>query len=194
MRMTLRTSFLPVSTTGLRNAPRSTSLIVSNLQSPLDTFILSFVQRPFLLMVPERAKKAPIVGWMLRLAGMIFVSSDRRGQLAALKACTDALKTGKSVAVFPEGMPRMDGVIASFPSAIFSAARKSGVPIVPVTINGSFKMFGSGFAPVRRPSTSISLTVHETVSYDSDDKETARNVREVIRNGLPASLRGESDS
>ncbi|CAN8067501.1 unnamed protein product [Agarophyton chilense] len=176
---------------GLHNTPRSPSLIISNLQSPLDTFILSFLQRPYLLLVPERAKRAPLVGWMLRLAGMIFVSSDRRGQMAALIACTEALKNGKSVALFPEAVPRLDGVIASFPSAIFSAARKSGVPIVPVTIDGSYRVFEADRATVRRPSKPISVTVHKPVTADPDDKKTALNVRDIIRSELPRELRGE---
>lgn len=189
--MTMRTAFIPVAVKAAERSATNPALIISNLQSPLDTFLLSFVRRPFLLLVPERAKSAPVIGWMLRLAGVIFVPADRRGQMKALVASVDALKNGKSVAMFPEGVPKTDGVIRPFPSAVFSAARKAQVPVVPVTINGSYQLFDGGVMPKRRPSTSILITVHEEIKADPDDSKTALTTREIIRNVLPRELQGE---
>lgn len=190
--MTLTTCFLNISVTGSKNLPQATSLIVANMQSPLDLFVLSFLSRPFLVIAPERARKAPIFGWMLRLAGAIFVPATRRGQMQALTASVEALKAGNSVAMFPEATPSGDGIIQRFLSPVFSVARKALVPIVPVTIHGTFRMFENGVIPTTRPKQPISLQVHEPILADADDRKTAQIVYDCIRKGLPEHLRGDA--
>jgi len=52
----------------------------------------------------------------------------------------DGVRAGKSLAVFPEGTRTPDGQLQEFKQGAFKIAVRAGVPIVPVTIRGTFKL------------------------------------------------------
>lgn len=111
--------------------------------------------------------------------------------MKALEDAGDVLSRGSSVVVFPEGVPHPSGVMSKFPSPAFRAARKGGVPVVPVTIHGSGEMFEEGsFVPVRRAKDGITVTVHPSIPLDAgDDQAIATLAFDAIKGGLPEHLR-----
>jgi 1-acyl-sn-glycerol-3-phosphate acyltransferase len=50
------------------------------------------------------------------------------------------VRNGRSLAVFPEGSRTHDGALQEFLPGAFKLALKAGVPIVPVTIRGTFAL------------------------------------------------------
>lgn len=189
MRDIMRTAFVRVKVHGRENLPSGASLVVANSQSPLDMFALAFLRLDLRFMAPTRAFTLPILGWMLARAGWIGVGGvDRKSQMKTLGDIGSKLTEGSSVAIFPEGGMSQSGVMKRFPSIAFRPARKSGVPIVPVTIHGGGSM-GEGLVPYKYPKDGIQVTVHPPISLDSgSDKEIAQQAYEVIRSGLPAHL------
>lgn len=192
MRDTIRGSFLTVRVLGQENLLRGPALYVCNHQSPLDIFVLAFLRRPLKFMLPAKAFRLPVIGWIMSLAGWIRVEgTDRRSQMNALKAAGEEL-THSAVVVFPEGVPSTSGRISKFSPLAFRAATEAGVPVLPLTIHGTGSMCAeSSVLPVRRPTRPITITIHEPISQDvRDTKEIATRAYDVVRSALPQHLQG----
>jgi lyso-ornithine lipid O-acyltransferase len=78
----------------------------------------------------------PLVGWLARIAGTIFVSRDRpslsRDQADAVAT---ALKSGRSVVLFAEGGTGDGHTLLPFRAALFASAVDAGVPVQPVAVD-----------------------------------------------------------
>lgn len=61
--------------------------------------------------------------------------------LSSLKLACKLLQEGKKVLVFPEGTRSVDGEIANFRNGIGLLAKKSGCPVIPAYIHGSFDLW-----------------------------------------------------
>jgi 1-acyl-sn-glycerol-3-phosphate acyltransferase len=171
------------------NAP---ALFVANCQSSLDIFALAFVKRRMRFIVPSAALRAPLIGWVMSFAQWVGVSgADRRGQMNALKDATSVLENGGSMCIFPEGSPSETGRMSPFSSAAFRAAKKAGVPIVPVTIDGTRQMFVPNVAvPSRSPTGPIRITIHLPIdSGVGDEKEIAELAFRAVNSALPDEVR-----
>lgn len=126
---------------GLDAIDRSqTPLIVSNhlsnLDGPLLVQVLPFNSR---VMIKAEARRLPLVGWIMQLAGFVFVdrSSAARRQEALAEAVERITRTRCSFLVFPEGTRSRDGTMRGFKKGSFVIARRAGVPVLPVRIQGS---------------------------------------------------------
>jgi len=83
----------------------------------------------------------PVFGWSLWAGG--FIPIDRKNRARAKDAFEIAarrIRAGASVLFFPEGSRSRDGRLKDFERGGFLLALKSGVPIVPVGIEGSFEI------------------------------------------------------
>jgi 1-acyl-sn-glycerol-3-phosphate acyltransferase len=83
----------------------------------------------------------PLFGWALFLARHVFIDrSNPKRSLRSMDAAARRLPKGVSLAVFPEGTRSDDGVIRDFKSGGFLLAVRNGLPILPVTVNGSWRV------------------------------------------------------
>jgi 1-acyl-sn-glycerol-3-phosphate acyltransferase len=167
-------------------------LFVANCQSPLDMFALSYAKRRMRFIVPSAALRAPFIGWVMSFAQWVGVTgSDRRGQMNALKDATSVLESGGSMCIFPEGAPSETGRMSPFSSAAFRAAKKAGVPVVPITIDGTRQMFTSNATvPSRSPTEPIRITIHAPIAMDAgDEKKIAELAFQAVNSGLPPGIR-----
>jgi len=85
--------------------------------------------------------RIPIFGWALHAGG--FVPIDRKDRSTARESFAAAiaeLTRGVSVLIFPEEERTLDGRVLPFQRGGFLLALKSGLPIVPVGIEGAFEV------------------------------------------------------
>jgi 1-acyl-sn-glycerol-3-phosphate acyltransferase len=83
----------------------------------------------------------PFMGWHLWSAGNFPIDrSDPRKTAKSLRKVIEGVRSGKSLAVFPEGTRTPDGRLQEFKHGAFKIAVRAGVPIVPVSIRGTFKL------------------------------------------------------
>jgi 1-acyl-sn-glycerol-3-phosphate acyltransferase len=68
---------------------------------------------------------------------------DRRQSLQAIKDGIAKLQNGHSLVIFPEGTRSKGDKMGEFKSGSFHLALKSGVPIVPLRINGTYNILES---------------------------------------------------
>lgn len=80
-----------------------------------------------------------------RVLGMIIdffdtIPIDREGSgLSGLKETLKRLKAGEFVLIFPEGTRTRDGEVAHLKPGFCSVARRSGVPLVPIGLDGAYQ-------------------------------------------------------
>lgn len=144
-------------TTGLPNVPRSGAyLLVSNHNSNLDPpFIGAAVGhstgRVIHFMAKQEIRGWPLVGWLARSAGVFFVRRGE-GDRAAQRSALEHLAAGRPIAMFPEGTRSRDGVLMEPKLGAALIAMRAGVPILPVGITGTGRIFpGRSRFPHRTP-------------------------------------------
>jgi 1-acyl-sn-glycerol-3-phosphate acyltransferase len=110
------------------------SLLVANHVSWLDILVLLAVE-PVRLVAKHDVEAWPGIGALASALGAIFVDRSRPKRLPGTVAeVTGALRSGRSVAVFPEGTTFCGPERGRFRPAMFQAAVNAGAPVVPITI------------------------------------------------------------
>ena len=166
-KLVLMVLFLPVKVTGRENLKHGESYVfVSNHQGAFDIFLVfGHLHRNFKWMMKQQLRKIPFVGYACEKSHHIFV--DRRNpakMMATYDQARATLKHGMSLVVFPEGSRTYDGRIGKFKRGAFVLADELQLPVVPLTINGSFDVMrarasgtGCTAAISRLPSTRPSI-------------------------------------
>ena len=136
----LRTSGIRTRAEGLENLTGlKTAIYCANHQSAMDIPIL-FVNLPvqFRFVAKRSLFKLPFLGWHLTRSGHIPVDRGRpKGARMSLDAAARKIRAGSSVLLFPEGHRSRDGKLLPLRPGSFYLAIQSGVPIVPITLNGT---------------------------------------------------------
>ncbi|MGB0679225.1 MAG: lysophospholipid acyltransferase family protein [Polyangiales bacterium] len=103
----------------------------------------------------ERHFRYPVYGPFMKSRGTIPVRPLSKDGLKAMQARMQAeLDQGHSLLAFPEGTRTLDGQVGPFRRGIFLLAIRLGVPIVPVTVTGSFALMRKG-SWIIRPGQSV---------------------------------------
>jgi 1-acyl-sn-glycerol-3-phosphate acyltransferase len=115
---------------------------MANHSSLIDTpAMFAYLPHQFKIMAKKELFYIPFMGWHLWTSGNFPVDrSDGRKTARSLRAVIAGVRAGKSLVVFPEGTRTPDGKLQDFKPGAFKIALRAGVPIVPVTIRGTFKL------------------------------------------------------
>lgn len=165
-RIILKMLFIPVQVEGRQHLEKKQSYVfVANHQGATDIFLIyGYLGRNFKWMMKHQLRTIPFVGYACEKSHQIFV--DKRGP-KKIKATYDAarqtLKDGTSLTVFPEGARTFTGHMGLFRKGAFALADELQLPVVPLTINGSFNVL-----PRMRDGHFISwhplkLTIHQPI-------------------------------
>ncbi len=133
-----------LSTLGKENVPKDQPVIfIANHCSHLDIACLCrsvpvnlhFIGKKELIWMP-------VVGWYMFIAGHIFIDrSNKRKAVESLKKAALKIKNGKSVVMYPEGTRTKTGELGEFKKGAFHLALDAGVSVVPIHIEGTFKVW-----------------------------------------------------
>lgn len=117
-------------------------ILMGNHQSYFDIPVLfQAVPIPFNWLAKEELFRIPVFGHSMRSAGYIPIKrGDGRDSLRSLDRASELVKSGKSVAIFPEGTCSLDGRLLPFKRGGGILAAKAGVPIAPFSISGAAKI------------------------------------------------------
>lgn len=164
-------------------------VIVSNHQSFLDIPALMLnTGLQFRWVLKKELGFIPFFGWALWGARHIFV--DRSQPKRALKNMNAAIKQlpkGVSVAIFPEGTRSDTGVLGDFKVGGFLMAISSGLPILPVTINGSWKRMPDKRSLAFHPGK-IQLVVGEPIDTTQYSKREISKLMADTKNAVASQL------
>ena len=152
---------------------------ISNHQSFLDIpIIVRAVNALIYFVAKKELKKLPFLGWYITISGMIFVDrSNRTKAIESMKNAAKMVKAGKNVLTFPEGTRSKNGNLLPFKKGAFLLAIDAEVPIVPIVIAGSGKIFPSNkiiFKP--GPASVKLLDPIDTASYKKENVDDLINL------------------
>jgi 1-acyl-sn-glycerol-3-phosphate acyltransferase len=168
--------------------PGRTYVLASNHQSLFDTpIVFAYLPLSFRILYKKSLNRIPFLGWHLFLSGHIGV--ERENPSKARKSLDDAaerIRSGTSVVVFPEGTRSFDGAMRSFRKGSFRLAVKAGIPVVPLTIDGSHLVMRRGRVTVY-PGR-VTLTIGSPLPVDGLTDADARALSEKVRGAVEEGL------
>lgn len=135
--------FVRVSVEGRDNIDSKTSYVfISNHQGAYDIFtIYGYLNHNFKWMMKKSLEKIPFVGFACKRCGHIFVDRSCPSAIKnTMNIAKKTLRNGMSLVVFPEGARTWNGKMRAFKRGAFKLAVDFDLPIVPLTINGSFNI------------------------------------------------------
>ena len=193
----IRSLLLPVVVEGRENLEKGQSYVfVANHQGAFDIFLIyGYLGRNFKWMMKRQLRSIPFVGFACERSHQIFV--DKRGVSKIKKTYDDAraiLNQGYSVTVFPEGARTFTGHMGQFKKGAFALADELQLPVVPLTINGSFDVL-----PRQRGFNFVSwhplrLTIHQPIYPVGQGPEnvnaTLRQAYDSVMSGLVPEYQG----
>jgi 1-acyl-sn-glycerol-3-phosphate acyltransferase len=193
------TLLLPVKVRQNTNVAKHQSYVfVANHQGAFDIFLIyGFLGRNFKWMMKRSLKKMPFVGPACQAAGHIFV--DKTGP-SKIKETIDhahkVLQNGTSLVVFPEGSRTFTGHMGFFRRGAFQLADDLHLPVVPITINGSFDVFPRTGKWVNwHP---LELVIHDPIYPQGEGSENISYLMKeswsIIEKSLPPKYQGEVDN
>lgn len=169
-------------------------VIVSNHQSNFDIMAdLLAVPVPGRFMAKKELYRIPVIGSAMKATGMVKVDRTQHGtsvhaQLTAdARANTDA---ARSVIVYPEGTRSRTGELMAFKRGAFAIAIAGELPILPVTIAGSYRAWPPKGAVRGGP---IVARVHDPIETVGMTKDDIGSLSERVRLAIASDLADLND-
>jgi 1-acyl-sn-glycerol-3-phosphate acyltransferase len=162
--------------------PRRTSFFFVNHVNLFDPFMLYCAIPQFVRgWELESHFKIPAYGWLMKRFGNVPVPDVRRpSDLKRMWRLTqDAVNSGTSLIIFPEAKRTRDGHVDEFQDGGFRVAQQLGIPIVPVSLVGSFRHHRTGHWMLWPGK--ITVFVHETIETKGLHKEDVPALRDRVR-------------
>jgi 1-acyl-sn-glycerol-3-phosphate acyltransferase len=123
-------------------APNRGYVYVTNHASMFDIpSVIAGIPDQIRIVYKKELQWIPIFGWGLKFGS--YIGIDRGRSVNAQKSLEEAIskiRNGESVLLFAEGTRTLDGKLQPFKRGAFHIAVKAGVPVVPLTINGSYRI------------------------------------------------------
>lgn len=178
-------------------------IFVANHQSIFDIFaILATMPASVRFVAKRELGRLPIFAAAMRSAGHVFIDrKDRRAAGRAMRAAGVRMKRETlSLGLFPEGTRSRDGKLKDFKKGTFVLAIETQVPILPVAVDGGWRIVRKGrIAPgrmwltVARAMPTEGLTSEDRDTVLADVRGTIRTLLEAGRSGLASSPTSTDD-
>lgn len=167
---------------GAENVPEDRAvLFVSNHQGNFDIpLLLGHIDKPKAFVAKVEILKLPMIRtWMKQMNCVFMDRQDMRQSLRVMNEATEYLKQGYSMVIFPEGTRSKGEAMGEFKAGSLRIAIKANVPIVPVTIRGSYKLMEqNGF--VIKPAE-VEIVISEPIETSGLIKEQINGLNEEVR-------------
>lgn len=146
-RIIVRTAGIDLRTEGTEVIDRKQRyILISNHYSYFDIpCIFVAIPQPIRFMAKVSLFKIPFFGWAIGRAG--FIPIDRKNRRTAVKSfelAVNRIRKGNTVVVFPEEGRSRQRAMRPFQRGGFLLALRSGLPILPVAIQGTYDVFPAG--------------------------------------------------
>lgn len=181
-----------VTVKGQENLPEGAAVYIANHQGNFDIpLILTCLGRAHGILAKQELAKIPILRDWMRLFHCSFV--DRSSPRAGMESITNGVKlleSGLSLVIFPEGTRSRGGKMGEFKGGAFRIASKAKAPVVPVTIDGSYRvMEANPTGWIIRPAN-VTVTIHPAIPTAGISREDLRALPETTQSIIASALKG----
>jgi 1-acyl-sn-glycerol-3-phosphate acyltransferase len=158
---------------------------LSLIDGPL---IFWLIPQSIRVILKKEVFRIPIIGQGMKHVGFVPVDRKRlRGGKKSIERATRLIKEkGFSFLIFPEGTRSRDGEIQPFKRGGFFLALGSQVPVVPISIQGTYEMMPRGSFFVKKGRVKVEF--HHPFPVSDYNLQTMpqliEKVRNTIKNGL----------
>lgn len=176
-----------ISVSGIENVPSSGPvLFVSNHQGNFDIpILLGFIDKPKAFIAKAEIKKIPLIySWMTLMKCVFIQRNNLRQSLSVIQQGTEVLKSGQSLVIFPEGSRSKNSQLGRFKPGSFKLALEAQVPIIPISINGSYKLMENQGFIIRPAKVELIIAPPVFPKEQITTRELATKVRNVIETNL----------
>lgn len=196
-RAAVRLAGIRVRVEGLSNIPPRPCIFTANHASNLDPLVLlPALPRRVSIFAKQELFRIPIFASGMRLAGFIPVERGSREAAGGVAVAVERLKSGLSLVIFPEGTRSPDGHLRPFRKGAFAIAIEAAVPVVPVSIIGTYRSLRRDSWIVR----SGEVTVRFGPAVDASSyaikarSELLARIQSLVAAGLPPDQQPEIGS
>lgn len=174
---------------GRENIPQGACLYVANHQGFFDIPIivesvgssLGFIAKKELL------KFKVLTYWMNQMHCILMDRSNIRESMKAINEGVENLKNGYSMVIFPEGTRSKGPSIGEFKKGSLKLALKSGVPIVPVAIDGSYKLREGNEKSKIKPGE-VKVTICKPIYTENLSREEQTKLTDIVRDVIAKNI------
>jgi len=141
IRLGMKLAGVQIKVTGREHIkPGQNYIFLANHQSYCDPPALALaIPLDVRLILKKELRKLPLLGFILQLGGFVFVDrKDRKQAIEAMKQAVRQLNNNESFLIYPEGTRTRTGKMGPFKKGPFVLAIESGVPIIPISVSGSY--------------------------------------------------------
>lgn len=181
---------------GHEKIPQDQAVVfIANHQGNMDIpVMLGYIDRPIAFVAKVELAKVPILSSWMRLMQCTFL--DRKSPRASVQAMHDAidgLKKGYSQMIFPEGTRSRGGPHREFKAGSFKLAFSAEAPIVPVTLDGTWRLLEE---KGKLQKGKVTVTIHDPIYTAGLSKEELHEipakVEQICCASLPAPIQLEN--
>lgn len=164
---------------GIENLPDEPCVLVGNHQGIFDAFLLfACIDRKLGFIAKQEILTVPLVGSWMKESKTIFIDRENpRQMVSSINAGIENIKLGYSMIIFPEGTRSLSSNMGEFKKGSMKLATKVGVPIVPITIDGTYKVLETGN---RVRGNTNHLVIHPAIDTKDLSKEEQQNLTDRI--------------
>lgn len=178
---------------GVSKIPKGVCLFVANHTSSADApAVVGAIPRRIAVLLKESLFKWPIVGQAFTLARFIPVNrSDRDSAIASVEKAAEAMRSGQSFLIYPEGTRSPDGRLQEFKKGAVVLAIKAGVPIVPALCSGAQRVMAKRSIVIHPGEILVEfLEPIDSSKYTLEDRDALNErVHDLMAAGLPPEQR-----
>jgi 1-acyl-sn-glycerol-3-phosphate acyltransferase len=183
---------------GRERIPAGACLFVANHTSSADApAVVGAIPRRIAVLLKESLFRWPIVGQAFHLAHFIPVNrGERDSAIVSVEKATEAMKSGQSFLIYPEGTRSPDGRLQEFKKGAAVMAIKAGVPIVPIACSGAHRVMEKRSLVIHPGEILVEfLDPIDASQYSFEDRHLLnQRVHDALAAGLPADQRPDGFS
>jgi len=174
---------------GKENIPVENNIcFIANHQGGFDIpLIMGYIPKSISFIAKKELRFLPIIGqWMMLMPCVFIDRSSSRKSVVTIQKGAEQIKKGNPVVIFPEGTRSRSSNMADFKAGSLKLAFRSDSYIVPVTIDGSYKIREENKGIITP--ADVKITIHTPIDTtrlsDEEKKKLAPKLWNIINSAL----------
>ncbi len=166
---------------GLKNIPQENNIcFIANHQGGFDIpLIMGYIPKTINFIAKKELLYIPILGIWIKAIKCIFIDrSNHRKTVKTIQKGVEQIKKGYPLVIFPEGTRSKSSTMAKFKGGSLKLATRSNSIIVPITIDGSYRILEENKGKISP--ASVRLTIHPAIDTNNLSDEEKKNLVEEL--------------